>query len=136
MTRRIGVLSVSIAALGLAVAAYIAQGAGAVEPVAVADFGAPQAAIAQASGGGEFDANTGDGALFHPAASAGQSACASGAGIGTISVNEEVSILCKDGEVLGFLVVEPGEDPRLVKTLQEADTCPSTGQDETDDPSA
>jgi hypothetical protein len=138
MARRIGVLTVSIAALGLAVAAYVAQGAGAgaIEPVAVADFSVPQTSVAQASGGYEFGADTGDSALFHPAANAAQPACAEGSGVATVGVNEEVSILCKDGEVLGFLVVAPGEEPRLVKTLPEPDACPSAKHAETHDPSA
>lgn len=126
MTRRIGLLSLSMAALGLAVSAYFVQGAGAVspEPVAVADFSAPQSAVAQASGGDEYDLDTGESALFHPTNTASPS-CEEGSGFGLIKLSDEVALLCKGGDVIGFLVTAAGEEPKFVKDLPAKQECPS-----------
>ena len=126
MTRRIGLLSISMGVLGLAVAGYFVQGAGAFapEPVTVADFGPPQAAFANASDGDEYDFDKAENALFHPTGGRG-TACADKPGIGAINLSDDVAILCKNGEVLGFLVTSVGMAPKLVKEIPAKPECPA-----------
>jgi hypothetical protein len=127
MTRRIGLLSISMGVLALAVAGYFVQGAGAVspEPVAIADFGLPQAAVANASGGDEYDFENPGNALFHPTGESGPS-CADTTGVDTIELSDDVAILCKNGEALGFLVTSAGMAPKFVKDIPAKQECPAT----------
>jgi hypothetical protein len=142
MARRIGLLSVSMAALSLAVTVYVIQGAGATpgEPVAIAEFDAPNAAVAQAWEAPKFemeaqDAEATSNALFHPAANMAKPACAEGRGVSTLPVNDEMAILCKDGELLGILVTAPGQEPKIVKAMRDDTSCPSetSGEEPTPD---
>lgn len=134
MVRRIGLLSVSMAALALAVAGYFIQGAGAeTSPVEVADFGVSPSAVAAATGGDEYDEMPGDTALFHPAATPPAAACAKSAGLGLIALTEEIAILCKDEKVLGYLVTAESGETKLVDSIQPKEDCPSEKQEEQPD---
>lgn len=127
MTRRIGLLSVSLSILGLAVAGYFVQGAGAGSaPVEVADFGVPAAAIAAASGGDEYDVMPGDTSLFHPAAAPAKAACVQGSGLGLVAVTDDIAILCRDDEILGYLVTaDTGETKLVDRIAQKEEECAS-----------
>jgi hypothetical protein len=129
MARRIGLLSVSMAALGLAVTGYFVQGAGAGSaPVHVADFGVSPADLAQASGD-EYETLAQDSPLLHPTtATSATPACAEGSDLSVVTVTGELAILCKGAEVLGYLVTADGET-KLVDSIQPKEEC-SSEQDE------
>jgi hypothetical protein len=126
MARRIGLLSVSMAAMALAIGGFFIQGAGAGSaPVEVADFGAPAASVADAMGGGEYDPLPGGTALFHSAAAHSKPACVEGSGLGVVTITDDVAILCKDGEVLGYLTGMESGGAKLVDQIQPQNECPS-----------
>lgn len=126
MTRRIGLLGLAMAAMGLAVAGYFIQGASAVSaPVEIADFGVSPADLAQVSGD-EYETLAQDDALLHPTVSATSNpACAGERGFSVLNVTDGLAILCKGGEVAGYLVTPDDGVTKLVDSIQQKDECPS-----------
>lgn len=130
MARRIGLLSVALAALGLAVTGYYVQGAGAEStPIEIASFSVSPLSLASASSSDEYDTAPGTDAMFHPAASLTAQPCRDGAGLATLKLTAEIGVLCMDSNVLGYLVTTEGHPPKIVQEVDlngvKTDECPT-----------
>jgi hypothetical protein len=126
MARRLGLLSVSITALGLAVAGYFVQGAGAFapEPVAIADFGPSATAVADSEAADSFGLEEAE--LYTPASSGPEiAACAKDGALGLVNVSDDLAVVCRDGAVIGYLLTPAGEKPRLIHVSEEPKECAS-----------
>lgn len=132
MTQRIGLLSVAMAALGVAVTGFYVQGAGASSlPVEVASFATAPSAVASIRNADEYDVAPSDDALFHATAANAAKPCNEGAGLATLRLTAEVGVVCMDSNVLGYLVTVKGHAPKIVQEVDLAggtvthEACPS-----------
>lgn len=124
MKRRIGLLSISVTALGLAVASFLAQ-AHSVAPVAVADFDVAPLGLASSETPDEYDSVAQQNDLFHPASAELQiRPCADRNGLTTVALSADVAAVCYEGETVGYLTAIPGQKPQLIVTPALTKECP------------
>jgi hypothetical protein len=124
MALKVGILGVSVSALGLAVASYFVQGAGAVSiPVEVADFQGPAVVISAETGGDEYEFQPDSSGLRHDTNSQSAAACLEGSGFGLIKQGDETAILCDDGRVVGYLVRDSSGQTSLIELSTQKENC-------------
>lgn len=116
MKRPMGVLSMSLTALGLAVASYLAQGQS-LPPVSVAEFSTPAQNVASADMGGEYDVLSSEDELFHPTATKDAAhPCADETELTTLTIAKGIAAVCFEGETVAYVLAAPGQKLRLFVT--------------------